>query len=546
MNHHPRTLILGLLLALSGPASAQTMLDTTTSIGVQNTLNSVGTPGMPALNLPTTGGGTVGAVPATGAASVDSAATAPKPAVVVTPLTAPQREALNNAHAAFRDGKYAVARDAFEALTRQNYTNPEPHFGLALALFALNNDRGADFELRQFMALAPGSFEGPYNLGVLAARSGNHDEALRLFTQAAGLMGAQASPTAARQVLESLAAEQTRKKDYAALSATLARITALDPADTSAAYRLAQARALAGQGTAALPDLYALVAHDPANPAVPILLADIYATQGLNDRALRELASALPRMKSGTDRATLLLRRARLLTGTGDTKNAVLAAQDATREDSRSAEAFTLLGDLRAARGDRPGAVNAYLNAVKLAPKDPAPRLALGTVRLALGSLAAARNDAALVLRLNPEAALLARAEALQGVAAYRLGDYAAARAALKSSALRAPNADTSLWLGLSAYALGDYGAAVNALSESVKLNPTVTARQNLASALLAVSRYAEAEAILRGLVSDDTRNAEAWYLLGLAQRSQGRDADARQAFKTAANLGHTKARGAL
>ena len=144
------------------------------------------------------------------------------------------------------------------------------------------------------------------------------------------------------------------------------------------------------------------------------------------------------------------------------------------------------------------------------------------------------------------DAALLARAEALQGVAAYRLGDYAAARAALKSSALRAPNADTSLWLGLSAYALGDYGAAVNALSESVKLNPTVTARQNLASALLAVSRYAEAEAILRGLISDDTRNAEAWYLLGLAQRSQGRDADARQAFKTAANLGHTKARGAL
>ena len=46
---------------------------------------------------------------------------------------------------------------------------------------------------------------------------------------------------------------------------------------------------------------------------MPILLADIYATQGLNDRALRELASALPRMKSGTDRATLLLRRARLL-----------------------------------------------------------------------------------------------------------------------------------------------------------------------------------------------------------------------------------------
>lgn len=91
-----------------------------------------------------------------------------------------------------------------------------------------------------------------------------------------------------------------------------------------------------------------------------------------------------------------------------------------------------------------------------------------------------------------------------------------------------------------------DYAGAAGALTTSVKLNPTPTARQNLAAALLATTRYAEAEAILRGLVTDDPKNADAWYLLGLAQRSQAREADARVSLKTAADLGNAAARTAL
>lgn len=538
---HTRTVLLGLTLALVSQGAAQTMLETATTIGVQNTLQSIGTPTMPKVNLPAPG--TTGAAPSTATTPATAAAV---PTVTVTPLTADQQVLLGQARAAYQAGTLPEARRLYETLVTQNYTNPAPHFGLALTLFAQNDDKGAAFELQQFAALAPDRFEGPYNLGVIATRAGRHDEALTLYAQAAGLMKDQAGPAAQRQVLEALAAEQTRKADFAALSTTLAAVSAIDPQDLDVQYRLAQARTLSGQGAAALPGVYALLQSAPDRVDAALLLADIYVAQGLPERALRELDAAGPRVKTGDDRAALLLRRADLLAQTGDTRAAVFAAQAATREAPKNAVAYAREGELRAARGDRPGALTAYLNAVKLAPQSAAYRAALAGVRLTLGDNVQAQADAARALTLRPDDATLARALFVQGVAAYRRGQYAQARAALTSSQTRAPSADTALWLGLSAYAARDYAAAASALAESVKLNPTPTARVNLGSALLASARYAEAEAVLRGLVSENPRNAEAWYLLGLSQRAQARETDARTSLKAAAALGNARAQEAL
>lgn len=534
MTQYTRSVLLGLTLALASQGAAQTMIETVGAAGIQNTLQSAGTPAIPKVTVPA----------APGAAS--DAGSAATPAVTVTPLTAEQQTQLEAAQAAFRAGQLPQARAAFESLITQNYTNPAPHFGLGLVLFAQNDDKGAAFEFTQFAALAPTRFEGPYNLGVIATRQGNHEQALTLYTQAAGLMKDQAGPAAQRQVLEALAAEQTRKADFAALSGTLAAIGTLDPQDLDVQYRLAQARTLSGQGAAALPGVYALLAQAPARVDAALLLADIYVAQGLPDRAVRELDAAAARVTNGTDRSALLLRKAGVLAQGGDTRAAVFAAQDATRADGRNAAAFARVGELRALRGDRPGALTFYQNAVKLAPDNAAYRAALAGVRLTLNQNAGAAADAALALTLRPDDTTLARALFVQGVAAYRQGQYAQAIRALSSSQTRAPSADTSLWLGLSAYAQKDYPAAATALGESVKLNPTSTARLNLASALLASARYAEAEAILRGLVSDDPKNAEAWYQLGLSQRAQAREPDARASLKTAAALGNTRAAGAL
>ncbi|MFC4637148.1 tetratricopeptide repeat protein [Deinococcus hohokamensis] len=534
MTHPTRTTMLGLFLAVSTPASAQSLVEVVTTTSIQNTLQQTATPSPAVPQVPT------GAAPAT------TPAAPAKPAVVITPLTDAQRALMAQAQAAFQAGQYPLARSRFEALVAQNYTHPDAHFGLALTLLAQNDEKGAAFEFTQFQALAPERYEGPYNLGVIATRQGRFDDALRLYTEAQALMKDQAPPAAQRQVLEALATEQTRRRDYAALSITLESITALEPSDLSAQYRLAQARTLSGQGTAALPGVYALLQRDPARADAALLLADIYVTQGLPDRALRELDAAAGRVTNGGDRALLLLRKADILAGQGNTRAAVLAAQDATREDSRNAAAFARLGELRALRNDRPGALTAYQNAVKLAPQSAVYRTGLAAVRLALGQSAQAALDAAQALKLSPDSATLARALYVQGVSAYQQRQYAQARTALQSSLRRVPSAEAALWLGLSAYAQKDYASAASALAESVKLNPTPTARQNLASALLASARYPEAEAILRGLVTETPRNAEAWYLLGLTHRAQQRSAEARAAFKTAANLGSAKAREAL
>ncbi|CAM3552867.1 tetratricopeptide repeat protein [Deinococcus frigens] len=546
MKQYTRAVLIGLLLGLAGGSSAQTMVETVTSVGIQNTLNSATTiPKLP--TLPTAAQNNPQTNLAQSAPAPAPTAPAPAtPAAPVTPLTPAQQAGLEKAQAAYDARSYSQARKSFEALVAQNYGSPEPHFGLALALLALGDDKGAAFELRQFVALAPDRYEGPYNLGVIAGRGGNHAGALQLYGQAATLMTGRATATAQRQVLEALAAEQTRMADFMALSATLTRITALVPTDLDAAYRLAQARTLSGQGAEALPGLYALLQADGTRMDAALLLSDIYMGQRMPDRAVRELDAAVGRVKKASERSALLLRKADILAAGGDTRAAVLAASAAVKADKYNATALAREGELRALRSDRSGALTAYLSAVRLAPDNAVYRTALAGVRLTLGRFDEAAADTALALKLKPDTATSARALYVRGVAAYRQNRLLDAVIALKASHKRRPDADTALWLGLSYYAQQNYPAAVNALADSMRLNPTPTARLNLASALLASARYPEAEAVLRSLVTEDPKAADAWYMLGLAQKSQRQDDQARISLKTAANLGSSKAKDAL
>ncbi|WP_019586757.1 tetratricopeptide repeat protein [Deinococcus apachensis] len=539
MNQRNLKLLLGLLLMGTPVASAQTLLDTSAAISVQNTLNQVGTPAVPK----------VPAIPGTSTpATIPDTSTpaATTPAVPVTPLTQAQQAQLARARTALNAGQLPQARTLFEGLIAQNYAQPEPHFGLGLTLLALGNLKGAAFEFTQLAALAPDRYEAPYNLGVIATRQKRYADALGFYGQAATLAHGKAGPASERQVLEALAAEQTRVGDFAGLSTTLTQVVVLEPNDVDAQFRLAQAMTLAGRSAEALPQAYAVLQRQPKRVDAALLVADIYVAQGLPDRAARELDAAVGRTGNGMDRARLLLRKADVLAANGDTRGAVLAAQAAAHEDSRNAATFARLGELRVLRGNQPEAAAAYEVAVRLAPKNAAYRTALAALRLALGQTAQAGRDAAQALRLKPDPATLARAQFVRGVAAYRQGQYAQARTALRSSGQLTPSAETYLWLGLSAYAMKDYAGAAGALGASVKLDPTPVARQNLASALLAAARYTEAEAVLRGLVSDQPKSGEAWYLLGLAQRAQTREPEARQSLKTAANLGHVAAKGAL
>ncbi|WP_425148065.1 tetratricopeptide repeat protein [Deinococcus sp.] len=541
MSHKLPILLLTFALAGAGSqaALAQTLIEQAGTTQISTTLDAV--PAVkPTIKIPAV---ITQAVQATNAAAdaANAAATPPAP-----PPSPAFLAALDTAQQSLQAGSYRDARKGYEALVAQNYLSPQAHFGLGLSLFALSDLTGARFEFSQLAALSPAGFEGPYNLGVIANRQGQSAEALAQFTKAAGLARGKVSVAVMRQLLEALAGEQTRKPDYPALVVTLAEMSRNEPGDLSLQVRQAQALVLAGQGTLALPLLYGVRQTEPGNADAALLTADIYASQKLSDRAVRELDLAVAAAKDGTARGRLLLKKAELLSSTAHPKEAIQAALDATQADSHNAAAYAKLGELRFARNDRPGALSAWQGAVKFAPRNGLYRANLAVVRLALGHLSEAAQDARLAVNLAADNATAARAQFVLGVAAYRQRAYAQARSALASSVLKAPNAETLLWLGLSNYALRDYAGAISALSDSNKLQPSTATQLNLGSALLAAGRYPEAEVTLRPLVVADAGNAAAWYQLGLARRAQGHEAEALTSLRTSARLGDARAQSAL
>ena len=540
MSHKLPILLLSsaLVTALSS-AHAQTAVEQIGVTQISTTLNQIATPSIkvPSVISP--------AAPAP-AATDPAASTASLLNLPVSTPTPAYTAALGTAQQSIQTGNYRQAQTQFEALVAQNYQNPQAHFGLGLALFALADLQGARFEFGQLSSLNPTGFEGPYNLGVVAARQGQSAEALVQFSRAAELARGKVTVAVMRQILEALAGEQARKADYAALVATLSEMVKNEPTDLDLPYRQAQALALGGQGTLALPVLYALRQKVPGNTDAALLTANIYASQKLSDRAIRELDSAVQPAPDGSARAKLLLRKAELLAASGKVRDAVLAAQDAVSADSRNAPAQAELGVLRYARNDRPGALKAWKAAVALEPKNGLYLANQAVVELALGQNSQAAADAKQAAALSPDNVSVARAQFVLGVASYRRQNYAAARSALVSSALKVPSAETSLWLGLSSYALKDYGGAVTALQDSLKLQPSAATQLSLGSALISAGRYSDAEAVLRPLVVANARNAEAWYQLGLSRRALGRETEAASSFRTAASLGNTRARSAL
>ncbi len=558
MSHKLPILLLSSALALSGAlvAQAQTLGEQVSVTQISTTLNQISTPVLKVPSLKGPSIQTPAVIPAAPSASDASSGVSTSSSAagsVTLPVSAPTAAylaALGTAQQSLRVGNYRQAQAQYEALVAEDYQNPQAHFGLGLSLFALSDLQGARFEFGQLSTLNPTGFEGPYNLGVVANRQGQSAEALAQFTKAAELARGKVSVSVLRQVLEALAGEQARKPDYPGLVSTLSEMVKNEPTDLALQFRQAQALALAGQGTLALPLLYAVRQQQPGNTDAALLTADIYASQNLGERAIRELDSAVTPAPDGSARARLLLRKAELLAASGKARDAVLAAQDAVSADTRNAAAQAKLGELRYARNDRAAALTAWKAATRLEPRNAQYLANQAVVELALGQNAQAATDArragTLAAGDTGAANSVARAQFVLGVASYRQGNYSAARSALASSALKQPSAEASLWLGLSSYALKDYNGAVNALQESLKLQPSASTQLNLGSALIAAGRYADAESVLRPLVVADARNAEAWYQLGLSRRALGREAEAKSSFRTAASLGNVRARNAL
>ncbi|MGA7741639.1 MAG: tetratricopeptide repeat protein [Polyangia bacterium] len=211
-------------------------------------------------------------------------------------------------------------------------------------------------------------------------------------------------------------AEAAERSGNAALAEDeLARASALDRGAQARAGQLAvQARLAAGRGQ--LDEAGALLdealALSPDHGSVLAAQADLAYRAQEWDKARQAYArlAVLPDAAAAYAPDKLALRRAELAEMFGDSGDAENAYQDLARLDPQHAGAREALAGFALARNDRAGAVAKLEEVLRLLPRDAVTRLTdirhrLGETYLALGNLAAARENLEMALASDPDRA---------------------------------------------------------------------------------------------------------------------------------------------
>ncbi len=452
--------------------------------------------------------------------------------------------ALGNAY--LDAGRLDEAAGIFEEALALDYQNYDAHFGLGLALYRKGDFQGALFEFDQVTRLFPDRYEGWYNLAVTYADLERWRESADAFRRALALGEEQKlAPEVLRPAYLGLAASLRRLGSPDEAAAALIKAMDKIGEDEEVLFLIADNLSMAGKPKEAIPYLYKVLNRDRAHLAAVSLLADIYVGQGLTDRAIRELDRSLEAADRPDVKASLLLKKARILESIDPDKAAELL-REAAELDGKLWQARYSLGSKWLQEGDADRALMAFQQAYSVKPDEP---------RILVGMAAAyfQKEDYQQALRYaklaaaSSEGAVKADALLIAGKSAYQLGRYGDARAMLLQAAEMAPDrADAWLWLGLASYALKDINAAITALERAVQLDPSPITRLNLGAAYLAKKRFGDAERMLTQVVLEDPDNAEAWYNLGWALRALSREPEAQRAWRRALELGFEPARSLI
>lgn len=193
--------------------------------------------------------------------------------------------------------------------------------------------------------------------------------------------------------------------------------------------------------------------------------------------------------------------------------------------------------------GDLAGALTAFAQASKLAPRDATPLVLRGSVYQKLGKLAEAEADLRAALRLDPK---LPNAFEVKAELAAILTDGKRPKEAaelLEQLVRERPDHFDSLYnLGLAREALQDFAAAVAVYTRAVRSKPAdVDARLRLTETLRKTGRFAEALAagkealgLAQKLSAPAAVQAQIHDELGLAQRRLGDLKAAEASFRAA------------
>lgn len=251
-----------------------------------------------------------------------------------------------------------------------------------------------------------------------------------------------------------------------------------------------------------------------------------------NDAAHALAERWVAREPAGVD-ARLTLAQADLQSGRPDAARPLLDRLAGERSEGRlDGEQTAQLAMLQDWSGDRTGAITSARAVLAMQDDDPQALRMLARLLETDGQDAAARDAVARARVHAPDDATL---ELLDARLAAKLGDRAAADAGYRAYVARHPDdLDGRLEAARHAINAGDPALAIDQYHMVIEERGSDGLRVELARALLAASRYEEAEEVARAAVASDEDGPEARLALAQSVYLQGRPRDAAALYRDA------------
>jgi tetratricopeptide (TPR) repeat protein len=337
-------------------------------------------------------------------------------------------------------GNARAAAEAYQKALQLNPRDPKLHFNLSLALDEMGDFPSERKELERTLQLDPGVAVAQNQLGLLALRGGQQEEAERCFTKALAINPKFAEAQSSLGVLYS---QQGKNEEAASL-------------------------------------FQKAITNDPKYAKAYINLGLLMAQRGAFLEAEHQFRTAIE-VDSNYRDAYAALGMVQAKTGRG--VEAVKNFQKVVMLDPASAQAHLNLGIALVDQFDRPGGFKEFSEAARLNPKLAAAHFSLGRFFFETGKYEDADRELENAIRLQPD-----YAEALYFLALTAKQENQSAHSTellQKVVTLQPDNSDAQYLLGQSLEHSGDTAAAIQHWKMAVQTDPNHSqALYNLAKSL--------------------------------------------------------------
>jgi predicted Zn-dependent protease len=436
--------------------------------------------------------------------------------VALRPQELPLRVGLANLY--LKAGDPAAAQSALEAAVKALPDDDNAKLALADFVAASRSPAEGRQMLLGYLAQKPDDDNLRFGLATLQERAGTLADAMVTYQEIVRRDGSGGKALAAR---DRIAAIEAAQGQYPLALNAIAQVLAVSPTDDDALILRAAIALRQHDPATAIEELRAVLRDEPDSLPLQRLLARAYETKG--DMALAE-ATLRSAMGAHTTDILTRLDLAELLEQTQRPDQAIALLQATTRQVPDDPRPLVALARLDAGSGDTRGALAAYDDAAKLAPSQPQLTVEVaafeekaGDVGAAIGHYQAlyqsatasplarelaANNLAMLLVTYRKDRASLARARDLTsgfansqiaslldtyGWVRYRSAAYTEALSALQRAAAQRPQSNIIRFhLGMTELALGERARAREdleaALAGSASFTGADEARTMLAS----------------------------------------------------------------